>query len=177
MQGPIKIGCSVAPDGRRASLECWSPFPLELLAEIAGTEKLERRFHGKFIQQHIGHEWFSWSPELQETVEAVAAGTFDIETLPPPVPLTGFMRKPRDNSYSTPGWRYGRSVIARVQNMRERGLSWDEASRSGVFGLALDKATDEQVAAVRKWVEPLIAEWRARYPAASDQRRTPRKAA
>lgn len=84
MQGPIKIGCSQSPDGRRRTLETWSPFPLEILADIQGDEKLERRFHAKFTEQHQSREWFRWSPELQATIDAVAAGTFDVETLPAP---------------------------------------------------------------------------------------------
>lgn len=84
MQGPIKIGCSHSPTGRRSTLETWSPFPLEILAEIEGCEKIERRFHALFTAQHQSREWFHWSPELEATIAAINAGTFNIETLPAP---------------------------------------------------------------------------------------------
>lgn len=84
MDGPIKIGCSASPDRRRSSLETWSPFPLEIIAVIEGGEKLERRFHAKFTGQHKSREWFRISTELLVTIDAINAGTFDIETLPAP---------------------------------------------------------------------------------------------
>jgi len=84
MDGPIKIGCSAAPDTRRSTLETWSPFPLEIIAEIEGGEQLERRFHAKFTAQHKSREWFSVSADLLVTIEAINAGTFEIETLPAP---------------------------------------------------------------------------------------------
>lgn len=84
MDGPIKIGRSCSPDRRRKTLEIWSPFPLEIIAEIEGPFDLERRFHAKFEHLHQHSEWFKADPELLETVAAIAAGTFAIETLPAP---------------------------------------------------------------------------------------------
>ncbi|API59544.1 hypothetical protein BSL82_09645 [Tardibacter chloracetimidivorans] len=85
MKGPIKIGCSVSPDGRRASLESWSPFPLEIIAEIDGDEGIERRFHAAFVHLHKGREWFNWSHEIDRTVAAINAGGFDVASLPAPL--------------------------------------------------------------------------------------------
>lgn len=51
MDGPIKIGCSEYPQRRLLNLMAWSPFPLELLAQIDGDESVERRFHAAF--QHL----------------------------------------------------------------------------------------------------------------------------
>lgn len=82
MTGPIKIGCSASPTGRKQSLAMWSPLPLEIVAEIDGDEALESRFHQRFITQHKAHEWFFWSRDLQETIDAIVAGTFDASTLP-----------------------------------------------------------------------------------------------
>lgn len=59
--GPIKIGCSISPDGRRDTLQTWCPFPLEIVAEIEGDTKLERRFHLMFDDTCKGREWFDWS--------------------------------------------------------------------------------------------------------------------
>lgn len=84
MDGPIKIGCSWAPDHRREGLETWSPFPLELLATIEGTGQLERQFHALFADDHSHKEWFRVTPELLGVIAAVQAGTFDISSLPAP---------------------------------------------------------------------------------------------
>lgn len=82
MDGPIKIGCSQAPETRLSSLETWSPFALEIIGQIAGDYQLERRFHARFFHLHERREWFRASPEIYETVAAINAGTFDIATLP-----------------------------------------------------------------------------------------------
>lgn len=84
MNGPVKIGCSHSPDGRRSTLETWSPFPLEITAEIPGSLIVERRFHAYFMKQHKSREWFDWSPDLQRVIDAINSGTFDVETLPAP---------------------------------------------------------------------------------------------
>jgi len=84
MDGPIKIGCSISPDGRRKSLQFWSPFPLEIIAEIDGDMRLERRFHARFQHLFQGREWFRVAPELLDAIERINAGTFDIGGLPPP---------------------------------------------------------------------------------------------
>lgn len=81
MDGPIKIGCSMSPTGRRDTLATWSPFPLEIIAELDGELELERRFHYHFSQAHNSREWFTATPELLETVAAINAGTFDPSTL------------------------------------------------------------------------------------------------
>lgn len=84
MAGPVKIGCSASPDGRRRALESWSPFALEIVAEIDGDFDLERRFHARFRDTHQRREWFDWSPELQAVIDAIRAQTFDVTTLPAP---------------------------------------------------------------------------------------------
>jgi hypothetical protein len=89
MQGPIKIGSSMSPTGRRDTLSTWSPFPLEILAEMPGGFDVERRLHAKHYQSSIGREWFNWTPELQADIDAVIAGTFEVEALPPRIPGGG----------------------------------------------------------------------------------------
>lgn len=84
LDGPIKIGCSHSPDGRRDTLETWAPFALEVVAEIEGHFDLEQRFHAMFWDSHERREWFSCTPELRQTIERVRAGTFDVASLPAP---------------------------------------------------------------------------------------------
>lgn len=84
MDGPIKIGCSISPESRKSALDTWSPFALEILAEIDGSQWLERRFHAAFIHLHQRREWFDPAPELLATIEQIKAGTFDTDSLPEP---------------------------------------------------------------------------------------------
>lgn len=83
MDGPVKIGCSARPTTRKASLQCWSPFPLEVVAQTEGNVRTERRFHRLFYASHSHGEWFHGTPELSVVIEAINAGTFDPATLPP----------------------------------------------------------------------------------------------
>lgn len=84
MNGPIKIGCSAKPHLRLAAYFPWSPYPLEIAATIPGDERLERRFHAKFVDDHTHHEWFRWSFDMYRTICEVRDGTFDVATLPEP---------------------------------------------------------------------------------------------
>jgi hypothetical protein len=125
MPGPIKIGCSLSPDNRRETLETWCPVPLEVVAEIDGGFALERRFHTVFADSYIKHEWFVWTPELADLIEQIKAGAFDVDTLPAPAKLSHF-RKPRNNSYITPEWRYRASVCARFRARLSTWPWWNE---------------------------------------------------
>lgn len=98
--GPIKIGNSCDPSARREQLSLWSPFPLEIVAELDGDLMMERRFHAKFRDDHRGHEWFTATDELLATVAAIAAGTFDVATLPQPMSLAKGKPKPGNRTWS-----------------------------------------------------------------------------
>lgn len=133
MDGPVKIGCSFSPERRRSSLATWSPFALEIVAEIDGDTTLERRFHAAFISTHQRREWFNASAEISATISAINAGTFDISTLPGPRSVVAFTngaknKKPayfgRQMSYSLrivamerrTGFMFGRSVYDMVRD-------------------------------------------------------------
>lgn len=87
MDGPIKIGTSVSPDGRRHTLDGWSPFALEIVAEIEGGGRIERQFHALLQPWHQRREWFEGSTEVWAVVNQVIAGTFDMSTLPDPASI------------------------------------------------------------------------------------------
>lgn len=159
MQGPVKIGCSSSPDGRKRSLASWSPFPLEIVCEIEGGHDIERRFHAKFAGSHRSHEWFDWTPELARVMSEIRVGSFDVAELPDPAHLP---RKKADRSYCTPAWRYKRSVMSRLQALRVDGLPWTEASE--IYKLRITEIGDEEIEAIRAHVEPLLASWRERFP-------------
>lgn len=82
MDGPVKIGTSESPVRRCGALAAWSPFPLEIAAQVEGGEVIEARFHRLFIDSHERLEWFSWTPELQSIIDHINNGTFDIACLP-----------------------------------------------------------------------------------------------
>lgn len=99
MDTPIKIGCSANPDSRKAQLETWSPFALEIIAQIPGDEIVERRFHALFRHSHERREWFTATPDLLATIAEINRGTFDVSTLPPSMRLVSMVNgKPRVRS-------------------------------------------------------------------------------
>lgn len=81
MDGPVKIGCSDSPDGRRRSLEQWSPFPLEIVANIEGGFELERRLHWHLHETRMHGEWFRASEELTAIIDAIQNCVFDADTI------------------------------------------------------------------------------------------------
>jgi hypothetical protein len=128
MEGPIKVGCSASPDGRRKTLETWSPFALEIIAEIEGDVDLERRFHALFQETHLRREWFGWSKRIAAVIDAVRAGSFDVDTLPSPICISA---NPRKGKGSRAGeWneqrRFASAYHTRMQALRRRGMSHEE---------------------------------------------------
>ncbi|GLV28168.1 hypothetical protein TomTYG75_06920 [Sphingobium sp. TomTYG75] len=118
MDGPIKIGCSRSPDGRCEALANWSPFALEVVAEIKGGFDLERRFHAAFAATHERREWFASSPELSAAIVAINAGTFNISTLPGPAFLA---HKNKGRSPTrTPTQRRALSLSLRTTHLERR---------------------------------------------------------
>lgn len=116
MDGPIKIGCSSSPELRRSTLATWSPFALEIVARLPGDATLERRFHARFYAQHERREWFTWTPDLQATIDAITVGVFDIESLP----------APRKLPTAAPGKKLGTKWSP---EQRARTLLWNKLRR------------------------------------------------
>lgn len=83
-RGPVKIGCSTAPDDRLKLYMSWSPVDLEVAATVPGGYPLEWAFHHRFVHVHARHEWFNADDDLDAVIEAIRAGTFDVDTLPEP---------------------------------------------------------------------------------------------
>lgn len=153
MEGPVKIGCSYSPDGRRETLEYWSPFALEIVAEIEGDFELERRFHAQFIDNYLRHEWFGWSRPLQATIDAIRNGSFDIAALPAAETLP---RRKRDLSYITPGWRYATSVMARLRSLRRRGVSWRDISDECLSRTQIESLCGDELEAAKVHCEAAL---------------------
>ena len=51
-KGPIKIGCSFRPVSRLTAMMSWSPYKLEIVAQIEGDFVLERKIHNCFADSH-----------------------------------------------------------------------------------------------------------------------------
>jgi len=85
--GLVKVGRTADPEGRLKTYASWSPVSLRLAATLPGGSHLERRFHAAFKVNHSHHEWFFLTAEIAGVIDRIAAGGFDIDTLPPPASL------------------------------------------------------------------------------------------
>lgn len=128
MDGPIKIGCSHSPERRRRALDTWSPFALEIIAEIEGGFELEHRFHALFVETHQRREWFGWSRRIAAVVAAINDGSFDVNTLPAPMHVSANARKGKGSRKSEwyPARRFSTSYQMRMHALRRRGMPWQE---------------------------------------------------
>lgn len=130
LDGPIKIGCSVAPDSRRATLETWSPFALEVVAEIEGDFGLEAQFHALFQETHQRREWFGASRRLHAVIAAINDGSFDPATLPRPLYIT--KQKSRGGKRPmSPARKFACAYTMRIRALVRRGLKWDDFLKDG----------------------------------------------
>jgi hypothetical protein len=57
----VKIGISVDPNKRLASLQTGAPVGLRLLWTAPGGRPLEQHLHGHFAERHVRGEWFDFS--------------------------------------------------------------------------------------------------------------------
>lgn len=67
--GPVKIGCSVFPEGRLDNFTLWSPMKLELVTHVPGSHADEKALHGMFAAHHLHGEWFGASKELLALID------------------------------------------------------------------------------------------------------------
>jgi hypothetical protein len=80
--GPVKIGIANDVQQRLNILTAQSPLLLEIAAAMEGGKEIECRLHERFISQQSHYEWFHWSPDLQEVIDAINDGSFDAASLP-----------------------------------------------------------------------------------------------
>jgi hypothetical protein len=66
--GPVKIGFSIAPRERLASMQMGSPVKLAILALVEGTVTDEKSYHARFAEHRSHGEWFNRHPELEELI-------------------------------------------------------------------------------------------------------------
>ncbi len=145
-QGPVKIGVTASIDNRLKHYMAWSPMALEIAATISGGFDLEARLHGKFIDDHLHHEWFGGSAEMDRTIAEINRGRFDASSLPPrPRPLS----MTADQYARHLAWR---SAAQRFAWMRKRGVEIPEGLRDlRMWGLA-PKERDRRRAMIMAFV-------------------------
>jgi uncharacterized protein (DUF433 family)/transposase-like protein len=71
-EGPIKIGCSESPEGRRRQLSSDLKIPLVILADAPGAFEEEGSLHRQFADARVKQEWFAPTEELLALVDIVA---------------------------------------------------------------------------------------------------------
>lgn len=68
---PIKIGYSLDPLIRCATLQAGSPVVLGIQAMLPGNQRLERHLHRRFAAGRLESEWFdAMTPGLDRLIEA-----------------------------------------------------------------------------------------------------------
>lgn len=70
----IKIGFTRGtPEKRLKGLSTASPFPVELVASMPGSQELERELHERFGEFHTKGEWFVFSDPIREYIASIEA--------------------------------------------------------------------------------------------------------
>lgn len=86
----VKIGHSEQPEKRLLQIKIGSPWPLRLLWQHGGGQRLERALHQRFAAQRHNGEWFDFGKaDPVATVSAATAELIDSGT------VTGQRRTPR----------------------------------------------------------------------------------
>lgn len=70
--GPVKLGFSVNPEARLASIQTGHPHELQLLSDFPGTEYDERELHDQLSDHRERGEWFSRCDAVMDAFRAKA---------------------------------------------------------------------------------------------------------
>jgi hypothetical protein len=82
MLGPIKIGFSSKDvHARLRQLNAQSPLPVEMVACVPGTKKLEANIHQCLADSHSHFEWFRPTDEVLAFLEKLVAGVPVVEAI------------------------------------------------------------------------------------------------
>ena len=77
--GPIKIGFSVHPEKRLATMQTGAVEPYYLLATCPGSMETEKAYHRRFREHRVRGEWFSGSREILNEIERFNPACFRIQ--------------------------------------------------------------------------------------------------
>jgi len=68
--GMIKIGNSILARNRLAELSAAGALPVTMVLLVPGTEADERKFHARFADDRVHHEWFRLSRKMRHFFNA-----------------------------------------------------------------------------------------------------------
>lgn len=143
---PVKVGFSACIQERIVRLGDWSPYPVRLLATVAGDLKLEARFHALFRRYHMRGEWFQGCKAVVSVAAAVAAGSFDARCLPAP---TDIRNKKRVTEWRRARW----GLSARMKDMSLPQEIADLAWRTQCLPVNLSSSQEADVTRLWEWLE------------------------
>jgi hypothetical protein len=115
---PIKIGCSVFPEGRLDTFNTWSPVPLEIITSVPGSHADEKTLHGMFVEHHVHGEWFRASKALLALLDYCLENG-DLPPLPKVIKFPNTRQKA--HTVKRPPGPDRRAWAARVRAEYERG--------------------------------------------------------
>lgn len=70
LNGLVKIGFSASPERRLQMIQSKEGRDLEVLAFIDGGREVEKMLHEQLRSSQAEYEWFNWTPEVQNAVDA-----------------------------------------------------------------------------------------------------------
>jgi hypothetical protein len=142
----IKIGWSRNPKARKASLSTASPFDLEFLGQLPGTEDDEQALHQVFAHLRVKREWFTPDPLLLAFIRWTVNYDRDLgaKLLQADTLRASFDRERAQL----------RDIIGQWQKARdeERAARVDAESRAAALGAELSKARAELEELRQRWV-------------------------
>jgi hypothetical protein len=103
MVGPIKIGFSKAPEGRRRAFSYNSPVQLEIIGFVPGTHDDEDFMHQCCFEHHSHGEWFHQTPWLDEVIDEILRANSIDAVRGKLIPKGHLKSKPR-GPYKTVRW-------------------------------------------------------------------------
>lgn len=70
----VKIGFSICPELRLATIQAVLPHEAVLMGSIPGARKREREIHTRFAHLHHRGEWYRLEPELRRAISSMIRG-------------------------------------------------------------------------------------------------------
>lgn len=83
----IKIGFTTDLEGRVSRLQTGSPYDLQLLGTIEGTQRDEQALHRRFANLNVRGEWFRSHASLMGYIRQATAAPEPVEALKPAEPV------------------------------------------------------------------------------------------
>lgn len=163
MDGPWKIGFSCIPQNRLETLMSWSPFELEIVAQVPGSFADEQYLHRCFARSHRHGEWFNDSERLANAVAQIAAaGSVNVVRswlLPEGSVRSGVARRREPQMVACIA--YHRSVVAAEKRTGERAPrsvreTIDRWKERASIGGCLTPPSEEEMDGLRAYIASAV---------------------